>query len=82
VKTKGKNIMATQEDITAEVGLRFGQAVSTLIRGAVEEMVTRGCERQKASSALRDALQFLVERGPMPYGPKAEEVLSPPESPQ
>lgn len=66
--------MTTQADVTAEVGQRFGEAVSLLIRGAVEEMVARGCDRQQASIALRDALSFLVTRGPMPYGPKAEDA--------
>jgi hypothetical protein len=70
--------MTTRADITAEVGLRFGQAVSLLVRGAGSEMAARGCTRQEASAVIRDALQFILERGPQPYGDKAED----PEQPQ
>lgn len=69
--------MTTRADITAEVGLRFGGAVSLLVRGAVDEMAARGCTRQEASTVIRDALQFILERGPQPYGEKADDQIPP-----
>lgn len=66
--------MSTEESIKSEVVLRFGEAVSMLIRGAVDEMSQRGVDRAVASAAVQEALSFLLQHGPRPLGEGAQEA--------
>jgi hypothetical protein len=63
----------TPTEVATEVGVRFSESVSMLIRGALDEMVLRGCDREKSIHSLKEILKFIANKGPRPIGAKATE---------
>lgn len=62
----------TRDEVAQEVCGRFAEALSLLVRGAVDEMSQRGIDRAAASAATQAVLRYVADNGPRPLGDAAE----------